>query len=79
MFAAGTQDGGEGSDESYNSKEESASAAKDSFDSDFDESDGDLEGKQEHSEDEDGLPKKKSKKNVVRRFVDEDDYGEEDR
>lgn len=45
MFAAGEEEGAEGSDDDYNSKEESASAAKDSFDSDFDESDGDLEGR----------------------------------
>jgi vacuolar protein sorting-associated protein 72 len=41
--AGGKEDVGEASDESYNSKAESESAGKDSFDSDFDRSDNDIE------------------------------------
>ena len=36
IFAGAAEENAEGSDESYNSKEESASAGQDSFDSDFD-------------------------------------------
>ena len=51
LFQVGSDDQEqENSDDDYNSKEESASAGKDSFDSDFDQPDNDLEGKDDGSD-----------------------------
>lgn len=67
-----------GSDDDYDSKEESASAAKDSFDSDFEDSDkGDQNDNDEEGSDEEGKPKKKKK--VTKRANDDEDEGVADR
>ena len=50
MFAGAAEDV-EASDVDYDSKEESGSAAQDSFDSDFDRNDDDLEGDSDDDDD----------------------------